>query len=66
MVTPDALAAQAQAVAKVKAARLQQDRAIADLDAAIVAAYAAGAAVKDIAAAAGLSRQRIWQRVRKD
>lgn len=61
MVTPEQLAAQAEAVARVRAARLNRDRAAADLNAAILAALDVGAAVKDVAAAAELTRQRIFQ-----
>lgn len=62
--TPEELAAQAQAVAVVRAARIQRDQARLRLEDAIRAAYAANAHVRDIAHAAGMSRQRVHQIIR--
>lgn len=55
---------QAEALARVRAARAQRDRVVEEaaerLRLAILDAYRAGAAINDIAAAAGMSRQWIW------
>jgi hypothetical protein len=63
--SPEELARQAELVAKVRLARARRDTAAAnttaDLHRAIRAAYDAGALVRDIAAAAGMSRQRVHQ-----
>lgn len=59
--SPEELAAQLEAVAAVRLARIKRAEATAELKRRIVAAVDAGAAVKDIAKAADFSRQRIWQ-----
>ena len=55
---------QAEAVAKVRAAREKRDRTTRELNQAIRDAYETGALVKDIAAAADLTRQRVHQIVK--
>lgn len=62
--TPRELAAQADAVRRVHIARINRDNAIEELEQAIRTAYEKGCAVKDIAAAAEVTRQRIFQIVR--
>lgn len=71
MSTPEQLARQARLLARVRAARETRDKADAaaaradqQLREAIRTAYNAGAEVRDISKAAGLSRQRIHQIVR--
>jgi hypothetical protein len=59
--TPEQLQAQAEAIARVRAARIERDRITIELRRAIVDALNVGAAVKDVAAAAELTRQRIHQ-----
>lgn len=66
--TPDQVAAQAAALARVRADRIERDNAakhVAAIDErfrqSILAALATGAAPKDVAVAADLSRQRISQ-----
>lgn len=61
MSTPEQIAAQAAALARVRADRIARDAANERLRASILAALAAGAAKKDIAVAAEVSRQRISQ-----
>ena len=65
MSTPEELARQAAAVAEVRAARIQRDKAVKEgtklLRDKIIKALNLGASVKDVAAAAELSRQRIHQ-----
>lgn len=65
MPSPDQLRRQAEAVARVRAARVQRDKAVAAasnrLKKAILDATASGASVANIAEAAGLSKQRIYQ-----
>lgn len=55
--TPDDLARQAEAVRRVSIARARKDEATREYDAAILAALDAGATVRDIAQAAGVTRQ---------
>ena len=55
--TPDELARQAEAVRRVSLARIRKDEAAREYNAAIRAALDAGATVRDIADAAGVSRQ---------
>lgn len=62
--SPEALRRQAEAVAAVRRARTERDEAVERLNQAIRDAADTGALYKDIAAAAGLSRQRISQIVR--
>ena len=71
MATPEELARQARLLARVRAARENRDKADAlaanadqQLRSAIRAAYEAGAEVRDIVRAAGLSRHRIHQIIR--
>jgi hypothetical protein len=63
--TPEQLAAQAQAVAAVRAARVERDRVVtiasATLRRAIMAALDTGASVRNVAVAAGVTPQRIYQ-----
>jgi hypothetical protein len=63
--SPEELARQAELVARVRAARARRDLAVeqttAELHRAMRDAYDAGALVRDIAAAAGLTRQRVHQ-----
>lgn len=70
MPTPEQLRLQAEAVAKVRAARVQRDRAVEhatqQFKTAILAAVSSGAAVRDIAIAADMSPQRIYQIIRGD
>lgn len=61
MSTPEQVAAQAAALARVRAARMERDAANERLKVEILAAIATGASIKDIAVAANLSRQRISQ-----
>ena len=65
MPTPEELQRQADAVARVRAARVERDniteRANRRLRRAILDAIATGASVQDVAIAAELSRQRIYQ-----
>jgi hypothetical protein len=65
MSTPEQLRRQAEAVARVRAARVQRDKAVAStskrLKKAIQDAASSGASVADIALAADLSKQRIYQ-----
>lgn len=61
VVTPEQAAKRAQALARVRAARVQRDKAYERLVQEILAALDVGAAQADIAVAAGLSRQRISQ-----
>lgn len=63
--TPDELAAQAEAVRRVSVARLRKDEATAEWDAAILAAVDSGAAIGDIAAAAGITRQWVSKKNRR-
>ena len=73
VVTPEQLARQARLLARVQSARKDRDRADAEqktaarqLHEAIRAAYDAGAEVRSIARASGLSRQRVHQIVRRN
>jgi hypothetical protein len=70
MPTPDQLRRQAAAVAKVRAARVQRDKAVAfasnRLKQPIVDAVSTGAAVADVAVAAELSKQRVYQILHED
>jgi hypothetical protein len=59
--TPDELRKQLDAVTEVRVARIERDRAGVKLRAAIIKAMDAGAAPKDIALAAGITRQRVHQ-----
>jgi hypothetical protein len=63
--TPEELAAQAEAVARVRAARVQRDKAVKDsnqrLRAEIIRAVDVGASIRDVAKAAELTRQRVHQ-----
>jgi hypothetical protein len=59
--TPEELARQAAAVARVRAARAQRDQSTAALRAAIIDAVNVGAEIRDVALAAELTRQRIHQ-----
>ena len=61
MVTPEQAARQAEALAKVRAARIRRDRANEQLNQEIRAALDTGARPKDVAVAAELSRQRVSQ-----
>lgn len=65
MTTPEQLALQAAAVARVRAARIRRDRVTAEaaeeLRQAILDALDTGAQVNDIAAAAQVTRQWIYQ-----
>lgn len=65
MPTPEQLAAQAEAIAAVRIARLKRDKVSADaeqeLRAAIRAAYDTGASVRNIAIAANRTPARIYQ-----
>ena len=65
MTSPEGHAVQAQLLARVRAARVQRDESLEEntrlLHQAIRAALDAGTPVKDVAAAAGLTRQRIHQ-----
>jgi hypothetical protein len=66
--TPEELHRQAEALARVRAARVERDRVTADaaenLRRAIIDADRTGASVRDVAAAAGMSRQWVWQILR--
>jgi hypothetical protein len=62
--SPEALRRQADAVAAVRRARTERDEATEQLKQAIRDAADTGALYKDIALAAGLSRQRVSQIVR--
>lgn len=70
MSTPEQLAAQAEAVARVRVARIKRDKAVAEtsdeLRREIIAAADIGASVRDIAVAAGLTRSRIYQLLNED
>lgn len=70
MSTPEELRRQADAVAKVRALRVNRDntveRANRLLKQAMRDAISLGASVRDVAAAANLSRQRIYQLVHED
>lgn len=70
MSTPEELARQAEAVARVRAARIQRDKAVAEgnarLRTEIVRAINTGASVRDVAVAAELSRQRIHQIINEE
>ena len=61
MSTPEQIAAQAQALARVRADKVERDKANERLRASILAALATGAARKDVALAAGVSPQRVSQ-----
>lgn len=61
MITPEQAAQQAEALAKVRAARIRRDRANEQLNREIRAALNIGARPKDVAVAAELSRQRVSQ-----
>lgn len=65
MSTPEELALQAEAVARVRAARIQRDKSVNKanerLRTEIIRAIGTGASVRDVAVAAELSRQRIHQ-----
>jgi hypothetical protein len=67
MATPEELHRQAEAVARVRVARIERDRitghANRRLKRAVMDAIATGASVQDIAVAAELSRQRIYQMI---
>lgn len=62
--SPDDLARQAEAVARVRLARTRRDESADALRTEIVRAYRLGASVRDIAAAAEVSRQWVWRVVR--
>lgn len=63
--TPDELTRQAEAVRRVSVARIRKDEATREYDAAILDAIDTGAAVRDIADAAGISRQWVHKLSRK-
>lgn len=63
--TPEELTRQAEAVARVRVARINRGKATDELKREIVAAVDAGAAIKDIAKAADFTRQRIFQIVKE-
>ena len=70
MSTPSQLRRRAAAVSRVRAARVQRDKAVDTatqrLKQAILDAISAGASVRDIAVAAGMSRQRVYQILHED
>jgi len=73
MSTPEQLRRQADAVARVRATRIQRDkadkaaeRAQQKFRQAVLDAVSTGAAVRDIAIAAGLSPQRIYQIINEE
>jgi transposase-like protein len=70
MPSPEDLRRQAEAVGRVRAARVQRDaatdRANKRLKRAILDALSLGASVRDVATAAELSRQRIYQMIHED
>jgi hypothetical protein len=64
--TPEQLAAQAEAVAAVRVARINRDKANDNLRAAILAAVDTGASVRNVAMAAGITPQRVYQMLGED
>lgn len=67
--SPEQLRRQADAVARVRVARIQRDKVTEDaaeeLERQIIAALDAGASVRNVAVAAGMTASRIYQ-IRKD
>jgi hypothetical protein len=68
--TPEELARQAEAIAAVRVARIERDKVVKqanmNLRAAILAALDAGASVRNVAVAAELTSQRIYQMINED